>query len=208
MNITLYTSDGKENGTLSLPKSLFGQNINKGLLHEAVLRQQSNARKDRSFAKTRSEVKGGGRKPWKQKGTGRARQGTIRAPQWRGGGSVFGPRGNRNYEKNMPKKMRRVALFSALSSKTAEMIALEEFSSEAPKTKLFSDLLQKMGCTRRTLVVLASRNDILQKSARNIPLTKTITAQYLNPVDLLNADRIVFLKDAITTAEEIFAPKK
>lgn len=209
MKIDLYASDGTKKGSVDLPKDIFEIEVNEGLIHEALIRQQANARIDTAFSKTRAEVRGGGKKPWRQKGTGRARQGTIRAGQWTGGGVIFGPRGNRNYEKQMPKKMRRKALLSALSAKAAakSIIALESFESKEPKTKLLADLLKKMESDRRVLIVEANRNYVLEKSARNIPGVKTLFAQYLNIEDLLRADRVIFLQDAVAKTEEIFGTK-
>ncbi len=210
MKIDLYTTDGSKKGSITLPKEIFEADIAIGLMHDALLRQQGNGRVSTASAKTRSEVAGGGRKPWKQKGTGRARQGSIRSAQWRGGGIIFGPTPNRNFGKEMPKKMRRKALLGALSAKAKAkgISALEGFSAKEPKTKDFSQLLQKIGCTGKTLVVTAGRDTILEKSANNIQEVKTIFAQYLNIADILSADRILFLEDAIEKTKEIFGSKK
>ncbi len=207
MNVDLYASDGSKKGTVTLPKELFEVEVNMGLMHDALVRQWGNARANVVATKTKTQVAGGGRKPWRQKGTGRARQGSIRSAQWRGGGVIFGPTNERNLSKNMPKKMRRKALFSALTTKANDkaIIALEAFGSTDPKTKLFAELLGKMGCDRRTIIVVPSTDHVIQKSTRNLPYVKTITAQYLNVVDIMSADRIVFLQDAITRAQEIFA---
>jgi len=209
MKANLYTSDGTQKGTIALPKALFGVEVNTGLLHDALLRQWGHARANTASVKSKTEVAGGGRKPWKQKGTGRARQGSIRSAQWRGGGVIFGPTTERNYLSKMPKKMRRKALFGALSSKAVDnaIIAWEGFASAEPKTKTFAELLGKMGCERKTLVVIAERNPVVSKSARNLGSVKLISAQYLNIEDIMNADHIVFFQDAIVKAEEIFAPK-
>ncbi len=210
MKIDLYSSDGAKKGTVSLPKEIFEADITVGLMHEAALRQQGNARIPTASVKTKSEVRGGGRKPWRQKGTGRARQGSIRSAQWRGGGIIFGPKPNRNFAKDMPKKMRRKALFSALSSKAKEkgISALEAFNSQEPKTKILSELLGKIGCTGKTLVVIPARNGVIEKSAQNIPEVKVIFAQYLNIIDILSADKVLFLQDAIDKTKEIFGAKK
>ncbi len=209
MKVDLFTSDGEKKGSIALPKDIFGIEINEGLMHEALLRQRSNARIDTAFTKTKTEVRGGGRKPWKQKGTGRARQGSIRSAQWRGGGVIFGPRGDRNYERQMPKKMRRKALLSALSvvAKDNRIVALESFDAQIPKTKSALNILSKMGDVRRTLIVTSGRSEVLEKSFRNIQNVKTLFANYLNIADLLSADRIVFLSDAIVKTEEIFGKK-
>jgi len=210
MKAPLFDNKGVKKGDISLPKEIFEVEISEGLIHEALLRQRGNARISTAAVKTRSQVKGGGRKPWRQKGTGRARQGSIRSAQWKGGGVIFGPTVDRNYSKNMPKKMRRKALLSALSAKAKEksICALEAFESDAPKTKQFAALLGAMGCDGRVLVVLPSRDDILEKSARNIPGVKTIFAQYLNISDMISAKHIVFLQAAIEKTKDIFAPKK
>lgn len=210
MKIDLYTQNGDKNGSVDLPKEIFEVEINEGLIHEALLRQQGNSRKDLAYTKTRADVRGGGKKPWRQKGTGRARQGTIRAGQWKGGGIIFGPRAVRNYEKNMPKKMRRKALFSALSSRAKDnaIVALEQFQNDTPKTKVLRDLLAKLKAGKRILIIEPKRNEILEKSARNIPGVKTIFAQYLNVQDLLTADKIIFLKEAVEKTKEIFGNKK
>jgi len=209
MKVDLFAFDGEKKGSVSLPKEIFGMEVNEGLMHEALLRQRSNARIDTAFTKTKTEVRGGGRKPWKQKGTGRARQGSIRSAQWRGGGVIFGPRADRNYERQMPKKMRRKALLSALSvvAKGERIVALESFDATAPKTKAALNILTKMGDARRTLVVTSGRHEVLEKSFRNLQNVKTIFANYLNIVDLLSADRIIFLTDAIAKTEEIFGKK-
>ena len=209
MKVDLFTFDGEKKGTVSLPKEIFEIEANEGLMHEALLRQRSNARIDTAFTKTRTEVRGGGRKPWKQKGTGRARQGSIRSPQWRGGGVVFGPRADRNYEKQMPKKMRRKALLSALSvvAKGKRIVALESFDAETPKTKSAVHLLSQIGDARRTLIVTSGRHEVLEKSFRNLQNVKTLFANYLNIADLLSADRIIFLTDALAKTEEIFGKK-
>lgn len=207
MKADLYASNGSKKGTVDLPKTIFGIEANMGLMHDALVRQWGNARKNIVGTKTKTQVAGGGRKPWRQKGTGRARQGSIRSAQWRGGGVIFGPTNDRNFETRMPKKMRRKALFSALSVKANDkaIIALEAFDSKEPKTKLFAELLGKLGCDRRTLVVIAGSDPIIKKSTDNLEFVKTITAQYLNIQDIMTADRIVFLQDAIGKTEEIFA---
>lgn len=206
--IPLFDSKGAKKGDITLPKEIFETEISEGLIHEALLRQQGNARISTAAIKTKSDVRGGGRKPWRQKGTGRARQGSIRSAQWRGGGVIFGPNVDRNYSKLMPKKMRRKALFSVLSSCAANMIALESFDEKTPKTKALHELLGKMGCVGKILIVEPGRNEILEKSAKNIPGVKTIFAQYLNIADILSAKHIVFLKEAIDKTQTIFAPKK
>jgi large subunit ribosomal protein L4 len=210
MKAPLYKQDGTENGTVNLPKDIFQVEVSEGLLHEAVVRHLANKRLALAFAKTRSDVSGGGRKPWRQKGTGRARQGTIRAPHWRGGGAVFGPTGLENHAKDMPKKMRRKALFGALSTKAKakDVLVLEEYKLDKPKTREFANLLAKLPVGRRLLVVTAGKDAIIEKSLSNIPNVEYVHANFLNVHDILKAEKILFLKEAISKTEEIFLGKK
>ena len=200
---TVYDRDGKETGTLELPPSVFNAPVNEAVLHQAVRRQQANDRQGTHDTKTRGEVSGGGKKPWKQKGTGRARQGSTRAPQWRHGGTVFGPH-PRSYEQKMPRKQRRLALRSALSVKSQEgaVRILEEIALEAPKTRVVAALFDEMGAGARTLFVIPEHDLMLEKSTRNLAGVKTILAQNLNPTDVLTADTIVFTRSALTQVEE------
>ena len=208
MNVDLFTSTGTKKGSLELPSVLFEAPINKGLMHLALIRQQGNRRHSIAHAKHRGEVVGSTKKIFQQKGTGRARRGPLRSPLMRGGGKAFGPRNESNFERGMPKKMRRAALFSCLSMKAAEgaIIGLEGYSDDM-KTKTFVTLLKKLPVTigRRILFVLAARHNGLELSARNVPCVKTILAQYLNPEDVLGSTNIVFLKDAVAAAEKTFA---
>ena len=200
---TVYDRDGKETGTLELPPSVFNAPVNEAVLHQAVRRQQANDRQGTHDTKTRGEVSGGGKKPWKQKGTGRARQGSTRAPQWRHGGTVFGPH-PRSYEQKMPRKQRRLALRSALSVKSQEgaVRIVEEIALEAPKTRVVAALFDEMGAGARTLFVIPEHDLMLEKSTRNLAGVKTILAQNLNPTDVLTADTIVFTRSALTQVEE------
>jgi large subunit ribosomal protein L4 len=200
---TVYDRDGKETGTLELPASVFNAPVNEAVLHQAVRRQQANDRQGTHDTKTRGEVSGGGKKPWKQKGTGRARQGSTRAPQWRHGGTVFGPH-PRTYEQKMPRKQRRLALRSALSVKSQEgaVRIVEEIALEAPKTRLVAALFDEMGAGARTLFVIPEHDLMLEKSTRNLAGVKTILATNLNPTDVLTADTIVFTRSALTQVEE------
>jgi len=203
---TVYDRDGKETGTLELPPSVFNAPVNEAVLHQAVRRQQANDRQGTHDTKTRGEVSGGGKKPWKQKGTGRARQGSTRAPQWRHGGTVFGPH-PRSYEQKMPRKQRRLALRSALSVKSQEgaVRIVEEIALEAPKTRVVAALFDEMGAGARTLFVIPEHDLMLEKSTRNLAGVKTILAQNLNPTDVLTADTIVFTRSALTQVEEWLA---
>jgi large subunit ribosomal protein L4 len=200
---TVYDRDGKESGTVELPEAIFNAPVNEAVLHQAVRRQQANDRQGTHETKTRGEVSGGGKKPWKQKGTGRARQGSTRAPQWRHGGTVFGPH-PRSYEQKMPRKQRRLALRSALSVKSQEgaVRIVEEIALEAPKTRVVAGLFDEMGAGARTLFVIPEHDLMLEKSTRNLAGVKTILASNLNPTDVLTADTIVFTRSALTQVED------
>ena len=210
MQIDIYSQAGTKKGKVSLDATMFEANVNEGLIYLAVQRQLGCMRSSNAYTKTKGDVRGGGRKPWKQKGTGRARTGMIRNPHWRGGGVTFGPRGNRNFDKQMTKKMRRSALFSALSSKAADkaIVGLDKYEVDTPKTKDFAAFLTKLGADKRTLVVSATNDPMLLKSTNNLQKVKTISAQYLNVMDIINADKIIFLQDALTAASDIFVTKK
>ncbi|MBP9773218.1 MAG: 50S ribosomal protein L4 [Candidatus Peribacteraceae bacterium] len=207
MKIDVYSSTGTKSGSMDLPASLFEAPINKGLMHLALVRQQSNRRHPIAHVKTRGEVAGTTKKAFQQKGTGRARRGALRSPLLRGGGKTFGPRNNANFQKNMPKKMRRAALFSCLSfsAKNGCVVALESYP-ETIKTKSLSELLKKMPVElgRRIVIVLPAHHKGVELSARNIPRVRTILAGYLNPEDILQARHVIFLVDAIKVAEETF----
>lgn len=209
MKVTLYTQTGETNGELELPKEIFEAKFNKDLIHQALVRQLANKRASSAHVKTRGEVSGGGRKPFRQKGTGNARQGTIRAPQMRGGGSVFGPTNEKNYSKDMPKKQRRAALFSALSvkAKDGDVVALESYVNKDMKTKDFVAMLKKLPIKRDVLVVISWKNEDVQKSSNNIPFVKTILVNYVNIHDLQKYDTVLFLKEAVEKMKEIFLKK-
>lgn len=192
-------------GDLELSETVFGAPVNEGLVHQAVVRYLANQRQGTASTKTRGEVSGGGRKPWRQKGTGRARQGSIRAPQWVGGGTVFGPK-PRDYRQAMPKKARRAALRSALSSKVAsgELLVLDELTFEQPKTKKMVEVLQNLKAAGASALVVTGeldRNVIL--SARNIPGVGTTRAGDLNVYDVVAHARLIATKDAIAKIEEV-----
>lgn len=210
MKIDLYTQTGEKSGTLELPKEIFEIPFNKDLVHQALVRQLANKRVSTAHVKTRGEVSGGGRKPFRQKGTGNARQGTIRAPHMRGGGAVFGPRNDRNFTKDMPKKQRRRALFSALSEKArqGQVIGLEGYEVKEPKTKQFVEMLKKLPIDRKVLVVISAKDANIQKSSSNIPFVKTILAGYVNIQDLQRYEKVLLFKDAVKTLEETFLTKK
>ncbi len=203
---TVYDRDGKESGQVELPEAVFNAPVNAAVLYQAVRRQQANDRQGTHATKTRGEVSGGGKKPWKQKGTGHARQGSTRAPQWRHGGTVFGPHPH-TYEQKMPRKQRRLALRSALSVKSQDdaVRVVEEIALEAPKTRVIADLFDQLGAGARTLFVIPEHDLMLEKSTRNLAGVKTILAQNLNPTDVLTADTIIFTRSALTQVEEWLA---
>jgi large subunit ribosomal protein L4 len=203
LSATVYDRDGKESGQLDLPEGIFNAPINTAVLHQAVKRQQANDRQGTAQTKTRGDVSGGGRKPWKQKGTGRARQGSTRAPQWRHGGVVFGPHPH-SYEEKMPRKQRRLALRVALSVKSQEgaVRVVEEIVLEAPKTSMVANLFDQLGAGARTLFVIPEHDLMLEKSTRNLAGVKTILATNLNPTDVLIADTLVFTRTALSQVEE------
>ncbi len=207
MKIDLYTQKGEKKGSTDVADAMFKAPVNDELIRLAVVRQLANRRNGAiAHVKQRGEVRGGGRKPWRQKGTGRARVGSSRNPVWRSGGAVFGPRNTRNYELNMPKKQRRMALFSCLSQKAADkkVFALDAYKADAPKTKDFAALVGKLPEGRSLLVVLDQKDEVLQKSANNLPHVKTILVDYLNPHDLLRFDNVMFLEASLKKAEELF----
>lgn len=206
MKIDLYLQSGDKKGTVEVSDDMFKVAVNDELIRLAVIRQLANGRQATAHVKTRAEVRGGGKKPWKQKGSGRARFGSSRNPVWRGGGIAFGPRNTRNFSLDMPKKARRFALFSCLSQKAAEskIFALDDYKVKAPKTKDFAALVEKLPAGRTLLIILESKNEMIEKSAANLPNVKTILVDYLNPHDLLTYDNIMFMEPSLKKAEEIF----
>jgi large subunit ribosomal protein L4 len=204
--VALYNVSGAQVGEVELSDSVFGIEPHVHVLNEAVLMQRASLRFGNHKTKGRSEVRGGGRKPWKQKGTGRARQGSIRAPQWKGGGTVFGPT-PRSYSYKLPKKVRRLAIKSALSSKViaSEIIVLDQLQLAAPKTKEFAGILNNLKVDRKALVVTASYEENVALSARNIPGVKFVVADGINVLDVLSHDKLIITKDAVQKVEEVFA---
>jgi large subunit ribosomal protein L4 len=202
MQVPLYNQAGQQIGTTELDDKIFGIEPNKPVMHQALLRQLANARQGTADTKTRAEVSGGGAKPWKQKGTGRARQGSTRSPQWRHGGIVFGPT-PRKYTQKMPLQMRRLALRSALSAKVAEgqVRVVEDLKLETPKTREIETILGNLQIQSSALIVLPAANPSVQKSAANIPDVKTLRANYLNVRDLLNYDTLILPLDAVKVIE-------
>jgi large subunit ribosomal protein L4 len=197
---------GAVTGNVDLPEAIFGIEPNEPVMHQALLRQLANGRQGTASTKTRSDVRGGGRKPYRQKGTGRARQGSTRSPQWEGGGIVFGPH-PRSYRMDMPRKQRRLALRSALSSKAQDggLVVLEAFTLEVPQTRAVTDLLRTVDAGKGVLVVLGSHNEMLEKSARNIAEVQVTLAGNLSVRDLLMAETVIVTRDAIEHIEEAFA---
>lgn len=204
--ISLYNQDGKVTGELELSAARFGVKVNPAVVHEALVAQQSNRRKAVANTKTRGEIRGGGKKPWKQKGTGRARQGSIRSPQWVGGGIVFGPRAERNFTLKINKKTKQKALFMALSDKVANdgFIALESFTPTQPKTKIMAALITALPVKRSALYVVPKSNPSLVRMARNLKNVHVVTAQSVNLEDVLRAGTVVFEKDAVPAFEKLY----
>lgn len=202
--VALYNQNGENIGEIELNDAVFGIEPNKHVLFEAVIMQRASLRQGTHKTKNRAEVSGGGRKPWRQKGTGRARQGSIRSPQWRGGGIVFGPV-PRSYSYRLPKKVRRLAIKSALSSKVLEnnIVVLDNLTLEAPKTKEMVKILNNLSVDRKALIVTADANENVILSARNIPGVTVVTASGINVLDVLNHDKLVITKAAVEKVEEV-----
>ena len=205
-NVAVYDITNNKVGDIELNDNIFGVEMNAGLVHQAVVMQLAAQRLGTHATKTRSMVRGGGRKPWRQKGTGRARSGSTRSPLWVGGGTVFGPH-PRKYAFSMPRKQRRLAIKCALSDKvkSGDFIVLDQIGFDAPKTKQVVKLLNDFSVDKKTLFITADEAENVEKSARNIPGVKAITAMGLNVFDILNHDKLFITKDAITRIEEVFA---
>jgi large subunit ribosomal protein L4 len=203
---TILNATGKPAGKVELADALFGVTPNEALVHQAVVRQLAGTRVGTSDTQTRGDVTGGGRKPWRQKGTGRARQGSRRSPQWRGGGVVFGPH-PRGYEQRMPAKMRRAALKGVLSAKQAagELRVVEGFALDEIKTRAFIEHLDAWDAQGKVLLVLAARDETVERSCANVREVRVILADSLNVVELLEADTVIFTHDALTRAQEVYA---
>ena len=205
-NITLFKQNGSENGTVALNDSVFGIEPNESVVFDAVVMQRASLRQGTSAVKNRSAVRGGGRKPWRQKGTGRARQGSIRSPQWRGGGTVFGPT-PRSYAYKLPKKVRRLAIKSVLSQKVldGDLIVVDALNFDAPKTKAFAEVLGNLKVTTKVLVALEADNDIAALSARNLPNVTVVPAKGINVLDVVNNQKLILTQSALATIEEVLA---
>lgn len=204
-NVSVYNMEGNEVGTIELNDAVFGVKVNEHLVHQAVVRHLANKRQGTQKAKTRAEVRGGGRKPWRQKGTGHARQGSIRAPQWTGGGVVFAPV-PRDYSKKMNKKERRAALRSALTSRVEaeKLIVLDELRLEEIKTKEMQRILNNLK-VEKAVIVLPEKDEKVVLSARNIPNVATISSDMLSVYDVMKYSTVIMTKAAVASIEEVYA---
>lgn len=204
--VDVYDMSGKKIDKIDLNDSIFGTEINQEVLHMVVVNYLANQRQGTQSTKTRGEVSGGGSKPWRQKGTGRARQGSTRAPQWIKGGIALGPK-PRVYKYTLPKKVKRIALKSALSSKVADnsIIVLDNLNFKEIKTKNMVDVLTNLKVDTKALVVLAEKNDTVEKSVRNIPGVKAALVNTMNVYDILKYDKFIITRDAVSKVEEVYA---
>ena len=204
--VALYDIKGSQVGEVELNDSVFGVEINTHVMYEAVKNYLANQRQGTQSAKTRADVRGGGRKPWRQKGTGRARQGSTRSPQWKGGGVVFAPK-PRDYSYSIPKKVKRLALKSALSSKVQdqEIIVVDSLALEQAKTKEMVKVLQNLKANKKTLIVIPERDEAVVRAAANIPGVKTAYVNTINVYDILNCDSFLITKEAVNKVEEVYA---
>lgn len=205
-SVALFKQDGTQNGEITLNEAIFGIEPNENVVYDAIIMQRASLRQGTHAVKNRSAVRGGGRKPWRQKGTGRARQGSIRSPQWRGGGVVFGPT-PRSYSYKLPKKVRRLAIKSVLSEKVAEnkLVVVEGLSFDAPKTKEFKQVLANLSVDTKVLVVLESGNDFAALSGRNLPNVSIVESNNVSVLDVVAADKMLITKAALTHVEEVLA---
>ena len=203
--VGLFNKEGNKIEDIQLNETIFAAEVNADAMHQVVVALLANKRQGTQSAKTRAEVRGGGIKPWRQKGTGRARQGSIRAPQWIKGGVVFAPK-PRDYRMSIPKSMRRVAMLSALTSKVQndEMIVLDSLTLEAPKTKEVVKMLNAFNA-KKTLIVTAESNEVVYKSARNIEGVEVLPVNNINVYDLLKYPKVIMTKDAVSKIEEVYA---
>lgn len=201
--VTLFKQDGTTNGEIELNSDIFGIEPNENVVFDAVIMQRASLRQGTHAVKNRSAVSGGGRKPWRQKGTGRARQGSIRSPQWRGGGIVFGPT-PRSYSYKLPRKVRRLAIKSVLSQKVLDqkLVVVEALQFDAPKTKEFAQVLSNLNVDTKVLVVVESSNDFALLAARNIPNVTIVDETDVTVLDVVNNDKLLFTKAALSKVEE------
>ena len=205
-NVTLFKQDGSQNGNVELNDSIWAIEPNENVVFDAIIMQRASLRQGTHAVKNRSAVRGGGRKPWRQKGTGRARQGSIRSPQWRGGGTVFGPT-PRSYSYKLPRKVRRLAIKSVLSQKVIDndLIVVDSFSFDAPKTKEFAEVLNKLDVNTKALVVLEDGNDFAALSARNLPNVTVVAADGINVLDVVGNQKLILTQAALSKIEEVLA---
>ncbi len=203
--VSVYSMSGRKTSSMELSDAVFGIQPNEAVMHSAVINYLANQRQGTQSTKTRSEVSGGGKKPWRQKGTGHARQGSTRAPQWTHGGIALGPK-PRSYRFALPKKVRRLALQSAFSSKVAagEMMILSKLALEEYKTKTIATMLKDLKATGKVLLVLPEKNEMIVNSCRNIPGVKTAMVNTINVYDVLNCDKFIVVKDAVAQLEEVY----
>lgn len=201
--VALFKQDGTQNGEVTLNDTIFGIEPNESVVYDAVTMQRASLRQGTHAVKNRSAVRGGGRKPWRQKGTGRARQGSIRSPQWRGGGVVFGPT-PRSYSYKLPKKVRRLAIKSVLSAKVLdkELIVVETLNFESPKTKEFRQVLQNLVVNEKVLVVIENDNQFAELSARNLTNVKVVAPDNVSVLDVVAHDKLIFTQSALSQVEE------
>ena len=204
--VTLFNQDGSKNGEVSLNDTVFGIEPNDSVIFDAVLMQRASMRQGTHAVKNRNAVRGGGKKPWRQKGTGRARQGSIRSPQWVGGGTVFGPT-PRSYAYKLPRKVRRLAIKSVLSQKVLDegLVVVNELKFEQPRTKAFAEVLSNLDVNSKVLVVLEDDNANAALAARNLKNVTVIPAKGLNVLDVINNDKMVITKGALSQVEEVLA---
>ncbi|MTV81890.1 50S ribosomal protein L4 [Secundilactobacillus folii] len=205
-SVTLFKQDGSQNGDVTLNDAIFGIEPNDHVVFDTVLMQRASQRQGTHAVKNRSAVRGGGKKPWRQKGTGRARQGSTRSPQWVGGGTVFGPT-PRSYAYHLPKKVTRLALKSVLSQKVADgsLVVVDAFKFDQPKTKEFAQSLASLNVSTKTLVVLEEDNNNAELAARNLANVKVINAKGINVLDVINSDKLVLTQAALSQIEEVLA---
>ena len=205
-SVALYKQDGKENGSVDLNADVFGIEPNESVVFDAILRQRASLRQGTHAVKNRSAVRGGGKKPWRQKGTGRARQGSIRSPQWRGSGIVFGPT-PRSYSYKLPQKVRQLAMKSVLSQKVIDngLVVVDSLKLDAPKTKDFAAVLNNLKVSEKTLLVLDESSENVELSARNLPNVTVVSASGVNILNVVNNTKLVITQAALSQVEEVLA---
>ncbi|WP_295730874.1 50S ribosomal protein L4 [uncultured Limosilactobacillus sp.] len=205
-SVALFNQDGSQNGTIDLNDAIFGVEVNENAEYEAIIRQRASLRQGTHAVKNRSAVSGGGKKPWRQKGTGRARQGSIRSPQFRGGGIVFGPT-PRSYNYRLPRKVRQLAIKSALSQKVADdkFVVVDSINFDAPKTKKFASVLDNLKVNEKVLIVVTDDDKNAELSARNLAKVSVVTPAGVNILNVVDAQKIVITKSALSQVEEVLA---